>query len=609
MTSTYNPEIKIFYGPLDPNHRLVPAPNISISLEYKYSNDTIIGYSYIVTLNGLATSLDLRDLNYGGTVPASPLYNGGAAIDHMNKVREILVQNGNILHIVNGVNDSNTHILKAKGGILRSLSFEESANNLIHNTPYTASLEFNSIDFTDKEEGCSSPFLDASTFNADGIVDVAKYKIKSFEDSWSFTFDENESFNRVQTTDITNLNINNHSFNIEYSINAVGKHFFDYDNETTGTSKLLPAWEQAKNFVQYRLYDQVTSLINTILKDSYSSSCNSPDGQDDILEPGSANGLISGLNNANYEIYNELITCECSESDGSFSAKYSAIVKTKLGNEIWSSMNTKHTVSKSTVTNNSNGISIYNISINGTIEGLIEGGLIRINEPIILPQSGSFLIFNNPSKSKYNNAKLLLDQIYSDNDYYGGIGECGKRDLKLNYKNALGITLDQLGTAANTNDCVPSPPHPVSFNLTHDYKAGTINYVVEYSSKNNCGRKFNDISISTSNPNKVFAIFNIPNSYNCAKIQELGTYSAKKVNLVIKGVDLSENGQPTNLDATAEAIKSLSLGCYDLSYLPVGLLPLAGTFIITQKQYTRNPLDGSFTLTLSYICGTTGCPL
>lgn len=607
MSNLYQPETKVFYGPTDSDHRLIPAPNISISIEYNYSNDTIIGYTYIMNLSGYATALDLRELEYGDEIPATQNARTGAVIDHVHKLRHILSQNGNILHILKGVDDS--VILKAKGGILRSFSVDESPNNWVQYASYTATLEFHSIDFGDNTEDCASIFLDPLTYNTNGIVDLTKYKIKSFNDSWSFTFDENEAFRKIKNNDINkNLNINNHSFNIEYTISAVGKHFFDYSDETAGSYNLLPAWEQAKNFVQYRLYNQVIALINNILKDSYNSACVSGDGLDDILEPGAGPGLLKGLGDSNYKIFNEQISCEVSESDGSFSATYSAIVKSSLGNTAWSSLNTKHTVNKSIQTSNTVGNTITNISVNGTIEGLIEGGLIRINEPLVLPSTGSFLIYNGAGQSKYDNAKQLLDKIYSDNDYNNGLGESGKRDLKPFFKEVLGLTLAELNGTVAPNDPIPDPPHPISFNLTHDYNSGTINYSVEYSSNALCGRKFNDISIQTSNPNKVIATFNIPNSNNCPTIQELGTYTAKTVTLTVQGIDTSEIGQPTNLMVVNEVLADLSLGCYDLGYLPI-TLPPPGTYIITQQQYTKNPLDGSFSVNISYICGTTGCSI
>ena len=602
--SIYKPDIKIYYGKLDADHRLVPAPDITISLEYNYSNDTIIGYTYIINLNGSATALDLRDVD-DAEIPPSPNYNSGSIMDHIHKLRKILSQNGNILHIVDR---DGTSILKAKGGILRSLSFNESPNNWTHYATYSATIEFNSVDFTDKTEDCDSLFLDPNTYNTNGITDLTKFKIKSFNDSWSITFDENEAFSKIKNNDVNkNLNINNHSFNIQYTISSVGKHFFNYTNETTGESKLLPAWEQAKNFVQSRLYDQVTSLINNVLKNSY-SSCSSADGLDDILEPGtSADGLLKDIGNSKYKIFNEKITCEASESEGSFSATYNAIVKSNNGNASWSSPETKHIVSKSISTDYSSGSPIKNISVKGTIEGLVEGGIIRSSNPIILPKTGSILIYNDNSNinNKYTNAKLLLDKIYSELDYNNGIGENGKRDLKPIFKNILGITATALGINNSSIDTTPDPPHPISFNLTHDYNNGTINYSIEYSGKRTCGKKFSEISIQITQPTKLSAMFNIPNSNSCPVFQELGTYTAKKVSITAQGIDLSENGQPTNVNIVNEIINDLNLGCYGNGYMPISL---GSDGIITEKRYTRNPLDGTFTVNIGYICSNS-CPI
>ena len=63
--ATYKPDIKIYYGSISTENRLIPAPNISIAINYNYSNDSIIGYTYIFNIQGTATALDLRTLNYG----------------------------------------------------------------------------------------------------------------------------------------------------------------------------------------------------------------------------------------------------------------------------------------------------------------------------------------------------------------------------------------------------------------------------------------------------------------------------------------------------------------------------------------------------------------
>lgn len=616
----YQPEIKMYYGAKDSDSRIIPAPDISISLENSYSNDTIIGYTYIINLTGSVTALDLRAVEYGDEYSEPNDYNLGSVVDHIHKLRNILSKNGSKLYIVNGQTEST--ILEARGGILRSFSFDESNNNWTHYASYNATLEFSTIDFMSSVESCSNVFLDPQGFpdNKAGIVDINTFKIKSFNDSWSFTFNENDAYNRVKVIDSNqNLNINNLSFNIQYSINATGKHFHEYSGQT---SKLIPAWEQAKNFVQYRLYNQVTNLLDNVLKNPY-TSCSSTDGLDDVHVPGSI-GLLSSLGDATYKIYNEEITCESSESEGSFSANYSAIVSATLGNSNWSDDAAVHTVNKSVQTNvDSAGKKTKTISVNGTINGLIEGGLIKINKMIELPEKGSIRLLSNLSDTKYANAKKVLDKIYSDSDYNGGIGNSGKRDLKPAFKNVLGITLDALSTSNNTtppppDPCpeedeqnqIPDPPHPGSFNLTHDYNAGTITYSTEYSSNNSSCQngndlKFQQINIQTNKPTKIIATFNIPNSDSCPVIQELGTYTKTTVSVTISGTDASCKGKPKKVDFT----KLIECGsCDSDGYFPVPL-PSGGDYILTQKQYTSNPVDGSYTINLGYICGTTGCIL
>jgi hypothetical protein len=333
MSTIYKPDIKIFYGPVDADHRLIPAPDISISTQINYANDTIIGYTYTINLTGVVTALDLRNVEDGDAYDEPEHYNTGAIADHMHKLRQILSQNGNILRIL-GSGENPANILEASGGILRSLNFSESDNNWTHYARYEASIEFNTLYLAGNTEGCGYPFISADSYasNASGTVDISQFKIKSFQDSWSFTFDENEAYERNQLTDLyQNLSINNNSFNIEYSISATGKNHYVYDTENSDSSKLLPAWEQAKNFVQNRLYYQVTSLINGVLKNSDTNVCSPLGSLSSMNTPGGSDGLLSSLGDSIYSIFNEQITCEASESEGTFSANYTATVKSNLG--------------------------------------------------------------------------------------------------------------------------------------------------------------------------------------------------------------------------------------------------------------------------------------
>lgn len=600
----YEPQTIIYYGIKGNNaHRLTPAPDFTINIEYTYSNDTIIGYIYTITLTGNATALDLSSINYGSSYNADSVSDLGVGevINHLHKIRKLLSQNGNILYVVNG-SDSST-ILRAKGGKLRSISMDESSNNWTHYAPYSATIEFDSIDFGSENDSCST-FLDSRTFanNDSGIVNLNKFKLKSFNDSWSFTFDENEAFERSYNLDNTSiLNINNSSFNISYNISAVGRHYYDYSNPNTNSAAtVLPAWEQAKNFVQYRLHSQVTNLIRGILKNSYTSACSDGEELANLHIPEGTDGLLTNL--GNYKVYNETITCDVSESDGSFSANYNCIVKTNNTDIAYGSASTKHTIKKNHSIDNSSLTPVHTISVEGTIQGLVEGGLINSSKPIQLPNKGSLFIHNNAAYiNKYDNALIVLNKIYSPSNYNGGVGVNGKRDLNSAFKTLLGITPSELGYSHSPSDPIADPPHPTSFNLTHDYFNGSINYSVEYNSRNSpCGRTYRNINIETNMPTMVIAIFNIPNSNTCSLVQDLSTVTAKSVNISVEGVDLSENGQPASITLNS----LLNCGsCLSEEYFPI---TIPDGSIITDKTHTYNPLDGSFTTNISYICSE-GC--
>lgn len=623
--------IKVFYGEKDNNDcRLVPSPMISIDLQFNYVNDTIIGYTYILTLNGTVTALDLRNFDPSNKTGGNVTNGIGAVVDHMHKLRNILSKNGNVLHVTKTASGENKSILKAKGGILRSFNFNDSENNWHQNAKYTAELEFHTVDFigakfdgnsgawqTDpslEESFNSTIFLSSSGYPKDdysNILDVNTFKVKTFSDSWSINFDSDSSFNKIHNTENDQLlNIDNTSYQIQYDISATGKNFYTYDSaqsEDSSESKLLPAWEQAKNFVQYRLYYQVTNLLNQILENNTGSSCSGVKDLTNAHAIGGSEGLLKEIGNDDFMVFNETISCSVSESKGTFSASYSAIVKNKTNNN-FSLPEAKHTISKKHNVEYKAGVKYHTISLDGNIEGLIEGGLIRSSKPIELPRQGSLFIYNSGGGSlstKYENAKKLLDKIYISSTYENGSPESKKKDFSSSFKNLLGITLAELEMTAPSDDPRIDAPHPTSFNITHNYD-GTISYSAEYTNKTNpCGRKYSEISIATTNPNPVIATFTIPNNGGCAVIQDINTVTSKTVSVTIRGVDLSNTGKYYITNGQEWLNELDCMTCNEIGSFPVSL-PDGNNTILTQKQYTKNPLDGSFSINLEYICNP-GC--
>ena len=209
------------------------------------------------------------------------------------------------------------------------------------------------------------------------------YKVKSFSDTWTFSLDDTiyNSYN------FDTVNFNNEHFNITYSINAVGKHYFV-------NNKLIPAWEQAKNFCQNRLYNQINNLIDTTLARSQSDDgCVTLGTLQTVFGSGSYY-LLDGLDNINYDIFNEKISCETSEAEGSFSLTYTAILKRVSGDETYNHPNTIHTFNTTRSVQDDGKNKTTTTTVNGNIQGLIKGGLIHGSGIFTLPNNGQILLIS-----------------------------------------------------------------------------------------------------------------------------------------------------------------------------------------------------------------------
>jgi hypothetical protein len=498
-STIYDPDVRMYYGHIpnsitntgfiEAEYRLSPAPFIDISTNFTYANDTIIGYTYTVNLNGTVSSLDLREEN--GTKEQEYYYkpsknkNAGAFIDSIHKLRKTLTKNGGVLIVKD---KSDRTILKATGGILKS--FEVSASKWVDTSSYTATLEFNYVEFMGNanlgqysRDDTDNTFMsddsyphsdDPESDNNAGILNFKKYKLKDFEDGWKIKFSQ-EGMNNFGYADSEtktgtaegepekDLGFNNLMFDIEYELSATGKQDFVYTNAEL--PKVSPAWQQAKDFCQFRLNKQVKQLIeNVLLGNSDPGNPKAVDGctpgeikYQDLYNPQSGhNGLLLGLQgdpdsfstdtSFEYDIYNEKISCNVSESKGTFSLSYSATVKstTKYKEEesMFTTKNSTHTYNTKIDTDHSSGIPIKTLTIQGNIKGLTPGGLIKYPDGIELPSQSTslFLLRNRTGNSKYENALECFKKI-CDYDFYneGKNANLGKRDLKPAFKEMLRV--------------------------------------------------------------------------------------------------------------------------------------------------------------------------
>lgn len=549
------------------SNRLVPAPQISISPEIYYSNDTVIGYTYNITLNGYADALRRDD---GDGSRQSGILNSGIeqTFSHMNDIRDIFNGNGGALHLFD--TGGNT-VLKAKGATIKSIKFDESDNKWFNYAPYTIEIEFNEIDFlgcnNNSSISCSGSFFHTDQpkiTTSDNLVDFQKYKLKSFNDKW--TFNINNEFNTQ------------YYFKVTYNISATGKNYYNSNGQ------LIPAWLQAKNFAQERLQQQIKALISgaVALSNSEGDGCSATFSAQQLYARDAENTLFDSdfdKTTTNYKIYNETINCNTSESSGSFSITYNAIISAfdrGIGNENENGSIHSYTHSK-TISQQDDGSIVTSVSVQGTVQGLIRGGFIDSDtNDFQLPANGVFISKLSGSDDKYKNAYDF---------YYAQVG--GPTDLSENFKS--------LNNVYAVNQCsLIGIIRPKSFTLDHNYHDGSVSYSAQYDS-NHDSESYINVSITESEPTAIFNEFVIPGRSEGPLIQLLGAYTPRTLSVNIEGAD------PSNKSCDPSTIPD------DMPYVGDILDSIGasagggGNWVQTSAQYTNNLTDGSFSINLEYI--------
>jgi hypothetical protein len=577
----YDPPVKLYYGP--PNsatsseYRIVPAPTLNVSTNLNYANDNIVGYDYNITLSGFITVIDRTE--------ASPNLESSVTelTEKIDAVSKILSFNGGQL---TAVGNNNQNIIKAKGGILQKFSIEQSDNLWTNYAPFTAEFRFGEVEYfgcdTVAAMACSGILYENSDYNS-GLIDISKYKISTFSDNWTFDLNQDTINNRY-------LGIHNEHINIQYEISATGKLFFNND-------KVLPAWEQAKNFCQDRVYNQVKALNRNILPKSNNNNdgCSPSKTIDDIHKLDSNNTGIINLSSgpiqppapalipvANYKIFNEAITCSTSESQGTFSVTYSAILK-KTNTTNISTEKSIHTFTFNKNTTNFGNKNV-NISVDGNIQGLVLGGLINNPSAIEFPKNGTVFLLNSSSPpTKYAAALECYNKIILNDD------------LTENFKTFLNLDNTSLGLSC------AGRPKSSKHNAAHNYFDGTITYSTQFDAAISCldNTPIRLISIVENDKTPRIAEFIIPGRSGGPIIQQIGSDQPKTIDVNIQGYD-----------------KALINCCFDPSDIlnkicndKIDLLPTSGipnknqaSLILTTDEYTTNSLDGSFSIQRVYTC-------
>jgi hypothetical protein len=572
--SGYNATTEVYYCKQNESpgssHRIAPAPNITISPEIYYANDSIIGYTYNVTLNGYANALR-KEIDAGSIASGAD-----KTIQHMGDIRDIFNTNGGNLYI----KQKNSDVIIAKGCTIKSINYNPSDNKWVNYSPFTVELEFNEIDFIGCSDNdtiaCNSSFFNASALSSN-LIDINKYKIKEFSDKWSFTID-NQIYENYD-------DIVNNIFKVSYNLSATGKNFYIDGN-------VIPAWQQAKMFVQDRLFDQVQSLITGVLKieDMNKDGCNATKKAEDLYNT----DLAGQPGDVKYDVYNEVINCSCSESDGSFSVTYNAIIK-KYDLSLNARENAAlHTYTKNeSITNNPRNVTI---SIQGNVQGLVRGGFIYYNNDFDLPKSGSFILTVDSAETKYTNAlEYFRARVGDESDLLPQL----KSDLNINQDTLLVNTECDENNQNNQNN--EKSPRASSFSVDHSYADGTIGYSVSYDTNYTTSenRGYSNVTITRNDPIETIQEFIIPGRIQGPIIQRLGMKTSRTISINIDGAS------PEN----RECISFCDEGFNVCNLLPKfnikdfdKLLESNEGWIKTKEDYTSNKLDGSYSISLEYTC-------
>lgn len=572
------------------NNILSPTPTISYSTELLYTNDIVVGYQYNIILNGFCLKTDEISIS-----------------EHLNQSRlinNIFNSNGGFIKLT--INSS--AILYITDIKIKSISFNESSNSWAGYIPYTVELTSNHLhlgsDVEDDKEIIERGDEDINASNnldSPNIVNIQNHKLKTFNENFQMNVDDNiynqiAIYNEYDPGAGYTTFINNTYFTINYTVSATGRQ--DITN-IGGQKTTLPAWEHAKRWVHTRLFNQIAQMYTNL---QFFMG---------VGEYGQLNNLHSSdppplVNTPLFDLYNEVVNFNVSESEGTFSAEYSATVKQRctapFNNAIGCTNSALHNITKRVNkeyrANEAVNIGNQEISIviDGQIEGLIPAG--GLAEGLKLDQlgTGSFMTFQNSS---------AFDKNYAAQEALNNIFDFVNYDFTPTFKEKLGINYITL--QVNPETIIK----PSKMTLTRNYFAGTINYSAEYNNRYNCPTSHFNITIDVQEPIPIIKEFIIPNnninnnlSSGFSLIQKLGTRTAKKIDVTVEGTtgdDFNRCCLGTNNNWNLLAYNYFSLTDFTL---PSGLvLPeISPDFVLTDRKKQMTFPDGSFTINLSYTC-------
>jgi len=598
------------------NGRIDAADNVSITNKFTYADESVIGYRYTIEIAGVLTKFNPIQPN----PPVIPNPNATAAnnayghnltskLRRMDVLRKLVNFQGGSLFYTNEIHEI---LFCARGCILKSLTFDE--GTWTDRVPYSLTFECQEIDFLGTQKNVEEGILDATSSFSANLLDPRKYKIKEFTDEISYNFEDMHSdINYVDPDNGAFVGVQNSFYRITYSISATGENWY-----TTG-NKIIPAWEQAKMFCQDRLYKKIVGMVNSAnarilgIDDSSADvgSCFADYGLPYLYSiPPSLNMVFDGDNNEwAFKVYNENISATTSESDGTFSVSYNAIVK--RGNRPFI-----HKYSKSINYSSSDAAKTYNLK--GTVQGLTPGGLfVGDLGSVQIPPNGFFMIGRTTEDSTVNKR---FDRAQT---YFSSITVGGETDISDAIKSGLGVThqnllLEGFDSAVVCQTLSHDYPRAASFNVVKNWHEGTIEWEAEYNSNLDCAGKHSSVDIQINRGVPVTATISIPNGSVVTPLNPkgigqyivyIGAYTNSTMDVTIKGFDVKYCclGRPP--DAATDLGNFIAASNTPITLYPeiASRLPDSTTSILTKSQKSLNIYTGEYTIQLSYIICNPGC--
>lgn len=582
------------YSSYDNMGRLDAATAIDFTTQMYYSSDNLVGYEYVIDVKGNLLNFDLAN-NHGQNFPDK--------LKRIQRMTQLLNRQGGALFYTD---EKHNILFVARGCSLKSLSFDEEPG-WTKSVPYSFQMVASEINFFTDEVAPDG--IIENTYSA-GLVDGKKFKIKEFSDNISYNFNEG-LFDDIYYVDpeVTYYpTIENMTINFTYDISAVGINY-----TTNDQGALIPAWEQARLFCQHRLRDKIEALSNSLnaralSMDIGATDCNATRSLDTLYtDNGNASNAVldSGMV---FKVYNEEITTNTSESAGSFSVKYTAILKRGTLPYI-------HKVSKTL--NDSVDSANKQYSLKGTVQGLVRGGLFFGDDygDIRFPDTGYFLIGNSSNGSinvKFDAAQRGFSQITDTNE----------TDLNDTTKDQLGITHALLTNPNNdTVFCRGYPdayPRSTSFTVQKNWNEGTIDWTAEFNANTDCGRVYSSIEFSINRETPVIAELSIPNGSTITPMNPLGighrlvyigTTTNPTMDITIRGIDRTQRYCCLGTNAGSSIANFLynSNGPNIPSADLANIIPSTLNNILTRSSKNLNINTGEYTINLSYILCTPGC--